>query len=403
MPLTRRGIVVSNGDLPKVFRFFSEILYKNKKVNWMIANHTITKGVNLKPDNIAIFTPNFTNNKNINIFELRNAIGRVGRYINNDLISRIGNVQLVAAKKTESLNKFSENFDKYTADSIEYIPNTSNEHSIVKDFKFEDKNIDWINAKFNIKQIDLEKWIIENAAVLKSYIEYKYSRNNEKTIGKFFDDVWETFVKKDELRMSFINSILSRKNYLYNYSPDTKINRFFLNTLKHQGFRETLRPYRTFIESAKAEFNIMAHKNEQILSSETDTNLLILALENGEIKGTSDKNNPKIIKSNIDINLKNDVLDALIMRKSKVWTSFVDSLLSPLDSIIANVLNINYIDFDIIDEFIEEENLPTETKRYLYQITKNKNGDLLDNLRIAIKQDEYIVAIQKVINMKKSI
>lgn len=86
----KKGLVISNGDVPKIFRFFSEIFYKNKTVSWIVANNTITKGVNLKPDHVVIFTTDFINNHDINNFELRNAIGRSGRYDKNEIKSRMG-------------------------------------------------------------------------------------------------------------------------------------------------------------------------------------------------------------------------------------------------------------------------------------------------------------------------
>ena len=96
----KNGIVVNNGDLPKLFRYVTEKLFKNKNIfKIIICNNTLSKGVNLSIKNLIVASKNGINeNQSINKFELKNLFGRVGR-ISNDILDRNGNLFLCFSKK----------------------------------------------------------------------------------------------------------------------------------------------------------------------------------------------------------------------------------------------------------------------------------------------------------------
>lgn len=226
-------------------------------------------------------------------------------------------------------------------------------------------------------------------------MEYKYSHSKGvETSTKDFDNVWESMVTNSNLRKVFISS--SSNLYLKEELSEKSIKNI-LNTLKYQGFREALRPQKTFIQSAMSEYEYLVEKNEKILSNKNEYQTKnLLSHNNGKIYVAENILDPHLIRRNVPEETKNEILDSLIIRKSKVWSKFIDALLTPLDSFIANELKIDYFDFDDFDDFIEQKNLPVEIKKYLVQKTNIERGDIKNQLEYIGENDKYILAVKSI-------
>lgn len=79
--LLKNGIGIHHGDMPKDIRCVTELLFKNSIIDILIANTTITQGVNLNANNLILNSKG--TKARASDFYCRNLIGRVGRYSPN--------------------------------------------------------------------------------------------------------------------------------------------------------------------------------------------------------------------------------------------------------------------------------------------------------------------------------
>ncbi len=169
------------------------------------------------------------------------------------------------------------------------------------------------------------------------------------------------------------------------YTPSYNQEKLIFNTYKHQGFRESLRPPRTFIKSAFSELNYL----------KSDENEFTLYLSSSSLTTTYSTNAIEINK-HMTQEEENKVLDALIFRKNIVTTTFVEGFLSPLDTIIAEILKIEINKPDEIDDFMEKNGIISELKAYIIDKLKDKKSDQYDE---SIEKDEFLRIITDIDNI----
>lgn len=384
--MMQKGFIFSHSKYPKIFRFISEIFYKKKYVKTFISTSTITKGVNLRPDKIAIFTKNARGQGPIDLFELRNAVGRVGRYDSN-IANRIGTVEFVSKK-----NIFKENMNELIGS---YIPSSKvnldegKKMEMLEKYDFNSvENFDWIKGKYGLSKKEIEIWVKNgNQNEFKEYIEFKYSKKNS---VNNFENIWNKIWSQKKLKEKILS--LGKLKLLKRYDKngilsDIEID-MIRNTFFRQGFNEALRPTVTFIQSIRTEFSYLKNREQK----------LFFDISSDRIAKNYCGNKGFIIDNNISKNNENILLDFLIFRKTEINNIFLEGFLNPLDSIIAEILGIEQINaYDNIDEKIESSGLIIEFKQYIISKIKNKKYEDIQDIEVneVIKKDIYLQSILK--------
>lgn len=205
----KKGIIISNGDIPRIFRYIVEKNFKaNKKIfNVIICNNTLSKGVNLEIKNLIVNAKNSMskNNSVIDKFEIKNLFGRVGR-ITNNLLDRIGNVYICLSDKKTSkeIEKLSVN------DNIEYVPNNSKEDIT----KYEKIKSDVANGKLKPWKYVLDHILNENNL-------YDIFENNRNAIVNFYSKEKRTEEDFDNFFNFLIELYGGEKNFIKLFFVDS--------------------------------------------------------------------------------------------------------------------------------------------------------------------------------------
>lgn len=109
-----KRFIYHNGSVDKLLRYLVERAFEKKEIDIIFSTTTITKGVNLNPDNILLFKYNGNNlshlsgeyseenKKGINEIEIKNAISRTGRSIDIERES-LGNVHVFLSNDSKSI------------------------------------------------------------------------------------------------------------------------------------------------------------------------------------------------------------------------------------------------------------------------------------------------------------
>lgn len=95
--LLKNGLAYHNGNLPTSIKTLIEELFKDEKIYFLVANHTILEWVNLPAKNIFVHKEDYLK-KTLNYFDKKNLIGRTGRL--NEHLS--GNIFYVNFKDKET-------------------------------------------------------------------------------------------------------------------------------------------------------------------------------------------------------------------------------------------------------------------------------------------------------------
>lgn len=224
----KKGIIINNGDIPRIFRYIVEKNFKtNKKLfNVIICNNTLSKGVNLEIKNLIINAKNsmFKNNSVIDNFEIKNLVGRVGR-ITSNLLDRIGNVYICLSDKKTS--KEIENLR--TNNNIEYVPNDL-EVDVIK----------YEKIKSDISNGTLKPWKYVLDHILGENNLYDIFENNRNTIINFYSKEKRTEEDFDNFFNFLIELYGGEKNFIklffvdsmdkYGYNLENKLqNNDFVN------------------------------------------------------------------------------------------------------------------------------------------------------------------------------
>ncbi len=310
----KSGIAVHNGDIPKDIRFISELLFKSGHLKKMIANTTLVQGVNLKANNLAIFSTgtsgNFTN------FMIRNLIGRVGRYDQNKLFLRHGKVFIIesaginleafeeindsnllaydnASKKNEKIEEIKNNDSDFN--------NNAKEPKDILDYYFKDKNviIQWVKSHANFFSKEKNYLIEKNLDLISEIL--KIILENLLIIPRNANDFFENFKLK-----TF--SIMKIKNVLIKIIK------------KNKPYLEVIRALKWFKDTSPYEFLI-----DKVLKGKKIDYFNLFKKENKDIF--------------------NIVVLSRVIKESSKRNFVTDFLLTKLKIVITNVLK-KEIDFD---------------------------------------------------------
>lgn len=233
-----KGILINNGELPKFFRFVTENIFKNNMEMFVIiCNNTLTKGINFSLKNIVIQSKNGINEKGkIDEFEIKNLIGRVGRYSKNNLNTRIGTIYIVLSNK-ETIDEISKikNISEVNY-SKQIINENAEEKEAEKRYNQFQKDIDqgkfepwkFILKKFNNNENEFKEYVLNNSKSIMQFYSKKNIEQNDKE--NFYDFIIGLFGTKEEYIRIFFNN---RKKEISQQQINYYINRTKKVIFKH--------------------------------------------------------------------------------------------------------------------------------------------------------------------------
>lgn len=360
-----RGILINNGDLPKFFRFISENVFKNNKNMFiLICNNTLTKGINFSLKNIIIQSKNGIDEKtNINEFELKNLIGRIGRYSSNNINDRLGKFYIVLwnddviknIKKIKEQNKIEYKPEKEEKESEKYKKWLEN----INNGTFEPWK--YILENFNGDESSFKKFIIDNFKCITNY--YKTKNNKD----EYYNFIIELFGGKDK----YIQKFFFRESKNYEKEKSVKQENYLIWKTKNRIFKHVFEnvPISNLVKEELSYFkgeNYFFDPKKGIVSKEKSKN---------DWKKISDikigDNNYKLIFTSIMNKLSNEI------------NSFYSGNFALIEPKIIEIIkekdpNFNpESEYSKLDIIMDKYNLPRDFREYL--IKKNiKNEDDLE-------------------------
>lgn len=234
----KKGVAYHHGSMDKLLRLYIERAFELGEISVLLANTTLTKGVNINPDSLII--DRWTGpvgkqtkiQKMISNIESRNAIGRAGRTVEgNDKL--IGNIYIITSSidsvKVEKTLSLKEDVEiKLEDEEIDHIP---------KPRKFQDV---YSNITSNIKLREIKKQtnLIDNMSdehigVIESFLKKRTDEQAIK-IGEIFFNMFLLEANKEKENLENIRYAISHwiKNTLMNIGY-SNIFKFQTNRIKY--------------------------------------------------------------------------------------------------------------------------------------------------------------------------
>lgn len=330
----------------------------------LICNNTLTKGINFSLKNIIIQSKNGISDKEgINEFELKNLIGRVGRYSFNNINDRLGKFYIVLSSK-----KFSENIKEIKdKNKVNYKPEKDKIESekynkwldIINNGTFEPWK--YILEKFNGDESSFKEFIFRHIDCIKEYYSTKNNKND------FYNFIIDLFGGEEEYIKRFFNNKYSD----YDIKSDIQKN-YLIQRTKNQIFKHVFENY-PIKDLVSKEYEYF-FKNEYFYNKET-----------GETSKQEYKNiNTKISSVKYGDENYRLIFTWMINKLSNEINSFYSGNFTLIEPKIIATIKEKFPDFKPNNEYSELDivmdkyNLPRDFREHL--IKKNiKNEEELKN------------------------
>lgn len=387
-----KGICISNGDMPKLFRAVTEVLFRSNKSNLMVANTTITKGVNLNAKKIIMTSSNLVSHKIKDEFELRNAIGRVGRYDEN-WENRIGKIDIINKSYFDEIKKI----NSLPCIDVKFIDVISNDDRESKNIKkiFDEDDLNPNNFKPNSIEnylygtedvLMLKKYILSKKDIITKYLNYKYntkektqeiseieindlSNSKNETIN-LLNNIWTVFEEIDKNNGMLETTVSQIWNNFYKLdNGKQEIKKSFLQILKSQFIDNSLGYDLMKISKRKYEY----FKNENYY-----INIENLHFNKDEYKLTkSEKNRRNIIK--LFKEAKKEAFSGVVLFVTKIDNVLISNKIQSIDGLFASVLDVEIFSETEFDKIADELGLPAEFAKFFEENKLDTKEDAQEN------------------------